>query len=856
MFTDEPGFVSHWKLDDISSGSALDSQGINEMPSSGNPTQVAGNIMESGVHFDGVDDCFFMHWASGSGLQGPTAPYPTEVGTTYPAMGVMVRLKLDADAYDAGNEQVIMAKWNDVGNDKEWMFGITESGCLFLQYKRSTGINYCVTSVESGIIAADQWYNIGFCLSPRTSSYFGVQFFVDDDRYLRPTSYAPDAVHPSSRWASGLVHIGAADALREPSGYFKGTMEDMRFFNERSFTYGEWNAFNSGVQPASYRPPINYFNPNLVMHIPNHPYVSGIDDTDQYPHQDQWAVQELINDIWIHTSGSLAYFDHDYFDEIPGPELAGVASGTEFNQTTTTGRRYPSLANTFVPERWWHMTQGYTIGAWVKRLTGNTHGGHVAGWRYSTRTGPWALRYNGVYYGNYCMIENNNYLQMNPTTPATFEVTPTNEWSYVMITADWARGVLRGSQSGITTGPAALSNSGLMGMNPRIGYSSTDEFRLFYHPTNTTTYEFAGGIAEIIAFDSPFNASQMSGFFVESSGILNLATANSGIQGGWTFGLDTNRGSGSLGGYVIVGSPNNGTLGGYTSGVPTYESGMVGGYLRVGTPAEATLGGFMTGKNNWDALIGGYAKTRGEQTATLGAYAVGAEVLPVQSEFYAFFNIVGRDKSEFDAQVATYKALKAEFDAKAIVYIDEEKPGVNIIAPNIPETSGSVPLTVNFEAEASGLDGKHIVLTYWYFSDVPTTSGSNTSASGTYTTSHTFGESGVFSVAFVAVDNQGLVASDRVIINTASGLVVPEITLTATPESGTAPLSVGFSGVVNTAPSPIVESYIQFGDGTFSASTNSIYKLYPVVGCYLPTFRVRDSRGVIVTDTIVVGVNN
>lgn len=240
----------------------------------------------------------------------------------------------------------------------------------------------------------------------------------------------------------------------------------------------------------------------------------------------------------------------------------------------------------------------------------------------------------------------------------------------------------------------------------------------------------------------------------------------------------------------------------------------------------------------------------------LGSYVVGLETTAAQSDFNAFFNVVGRYSNNFDAQIQLIKSLNANFDASVIVYIDEQKPLVDIIDPAVPLVSGSAGVTLNFEASASGLDGKNIAFTSWIFSDVPTTSGSVISSSGTYTTSHTFPYSGIFDVVFMAIDDRGVVNSDRVKIDTTSGVTVCEITLEATPESGVAPLEIAFSGIITSEPYPLVEKYILFGDGTVSASTTSILKVYPAIGCYVPIFRARDSRGIIVTDTTVVGPNS
>lgn len=857
VLRDEVGFISQWKLDDISSGSGLDSQGSNHMHSSGNPTQIEGSILESGVQFDGVDDCFYIEWTEGSGLfMGQPALTDLDVNTIGCQMSIEARIKPDADSFN--QERVIFSKWNEVGNNREFMLGINPSGGLFVQWQRYNGDTHCVNSCQSGIITPDTWQNVGIIyFGNDTTDDASWAFLVDDKLYWNDlASFYLDYQPPFVHHASGTIHIGAANYGVEPSGFFKGCIEDVRFQNGRHISLDEWNAYTSGTQPQTYRPAISELHPHLMMHIKTDNVQSGVDIG--RPYQEQWVLQDRKTGAYIPSSGSASYYDHDLWEWQVGPGSGNIIPSGFAYTGVNSSRRVFLVENVFAPKEWDRIRQGFTVCAWIKRNYLTSSQGLV-GW---SSYGPFKYALSNGYVGvtHFHDEESGDGEQsvINPSTPPSLEITPLGEWTHVNFTVDFARGMGWICQSGIMTGPDGLGGSGLWNCPVKQQAALYRTFYLYYNNTAGIDYTSQVAMNEIVVFDKPMTQAEASGFYVESSGILALATAQSGIQGGWTFGLDSNRESGYLGGYVVVGTPNEAYLAGYTSGTSAKTSGMLGGYIRIGTPNEATLGGWMTGKNEWDALISAYTKTKGTTNLTLGAYVVGSETAPVQSEFYAFFNVIGRNKSEFDAQVAAYKSLRAEFDAKAIIYIDEEKPGVNILTPNIPETSGSVPLTVNFEAEASGLDGKHIVLTYWFFSDVPTTSGSTTSASGTYQTSHTFGQSGVFTVTFVAVDNQGLVNSDRVIINTASGLSVAEAELTATPESGTAPLSVAFSGIVSNVPAgtSITEKYIQFGDGTFSASTDSIYKLYPVVGCYLPTFRVRDSRGVIVTDTIVVGVNN
>lgn len=255
-------------------------------------------------------------------------------------------------------------------------------------------------------------------------------------------------------------------------------------------------------------------------------------------------------------------------------------------------------------------------------------------------------------------------------------------------------------------------------------------------------------------------------------------------------------------------------------------------------------------------MLGGYIRGMSNTSGMLGGWVAGIETPALDATFYAFFNVIGRTKEEFDAAVKIIKTLNSDFDAKVITYVSETPPIVSIIVPNTHQSGVTIPISYNFEATVSGYNNKRIIFTQWFFSDIPIVSGSVRSSSGTYQTAHTFNKSGLFDVIFIAVDEAGLVSSDRRMINTASGVTLPQIRLTASTLSGLAPLTVGFSGIIDSAPNPIIDKFIYFGDGTYSPSTQNINKLYFIPGTYIPVFRIIDKEGYIVTDSIIIGANN
>jgi hypothetical protein len=850
-------FVSWWKLDNVQDY-AIDSHGINNLRASGSPQHCIGQRMVSGIQFDGIDDCFFLPWASGSGLTSRsynTYDWVYGSGLTasedYPRFGFFCNMWVDSSGMT--DDRFIVSKWNNVGSDREWSVGINPSGGVFIQGKRNdlAQIHY-IHSPWSGIMPTDQWFPFGVIFTSDSTDTF-IFTMIGQSGFVWNANILIDDVN-----ASGTFCIGVSDYGKSPSGHFCGKMEDIWWINGKAPLMSEWQGYVSGITPGSQiRVGVKSSNPDIGAHFTMDTINSG---TFPFPFSPsgggdiskvRWLDNRAPNGHPLVASGTSSGVLLACYPEV-GP-LTGT-SGLKFQKTTNfnwvANAAHVGSGVSLIPEN------SFTVMYWC-RIDGATDTVQQKIYGGSTSTtsscGPFSI---------YVLSQ---IPQLIPSDEVGIDAALSSRraiasglWAHMVVSVDIARGRADWYASGVWINAEAINYSGLYYKRRKSGTSAaTSAWTIGYQTTATTANALSGTLDELIQFNYALGSGDIVNFYQQYSGYLPVATALSGMLGGYTNGSDSQYTSGLIGGYVINGNPVDGYyLGGYTSGYPYYASGIIGGYILGPTARSGILGAYMTASSPQDNTIGGYQTGSSQWDKLIGAYVVGLAT-PIQpSEFYAFFNIIGRNKAEFDSQVQLYKQQNAEFDARAIVYVDELKPDVAIINPAIETTSGTVPLTMQFEAQASGFTGKSIIYTYWYFSDISATSGSLISASGTYQTAHTFAQSGVFDVVFVAVDSQGLINSDKVKIDTASGVTVPTIQLTATPESGTAPLSVAFSGIISTAPYPIIEKYINFGDNTYSASTSSIYKLYPVVGCYIPVFRVRDSRGIIVTDTTLVGVNN
>ena len=1074
-------WISQWKFDDISAGTALDSQNSNTLTASGSPTQVAGNRQSSGVEFDGVDDAFYMQWADGSGLSylvrtaqdvWPGNPDGVTQDPAHdPNWGFMCSLRCD----DFSEDKVIMSKWNEVGADRHWMVGINPSGGVFFQMRRTTGTTVAFNSHIAGLIPSGQWVDFAFCYLgiDSTSSTVGPGFAVMVDDNIVVESYGSVGQIEEAA-SSGLICVGSADIGLSPSGFFKGRMEDLRFFNGSYPGLPAMNAFKSGVSPLTTYPNVNDLNQYIGAHFQMNELPSGV-----VGHLDTFRIEERKHQN--HVFGSGAQFRESSVSLRPGAADGTFGSGIEHignssNQGTAmfARAREQFKPNTLAPKG------SHTWMCWIRpEYSSTTFDPVFAGFRHtSVVRGPWNAIINNMQFQYGTAWDHDQRLTYGSNAGTVVQ----DNWIHLAAVANLEQERVDLYISGVWVGTDSYNNSG-MWLKECPTANNDGFFRMFYNPTNTTAYGLSGILDEMILINYPLTSGQVAEFYANQSGFLNPAARVSGVEGGFIAGVDVGRGSGAEGGYVAAGIQASGSIGAWMSGIPLYQSGIVGAFIEVGTSASGTVGAYLPAILDDYDYFGGWIRASGVAGGYEGGYLRGVEPVDQAANFAAFYNIIGRDKQEFDAQVKVAKSLGIDFDAMAVVYKDERKPTTSIINPNprrlaakfvqdnleelnvpftsAPEldsnasgftwamwikpssvfsdcfgalssgsdvvylwgaydsagtkylyfqhyddaagnafaqttfnentdtfivgrysnkdvevsvnnsglvasfgafagnpkpgtanhsfrlggrgivgvytdtavqdmaiwhrainvdeitqlynggrglaydqftpnlkhelkeywylneeggdrtgvvnnivltdnntvtnqvstigspTSGDLaPISYEFEATASGLDGKSIYRTWWFFSDDTSTSGSEITSSGTYRTEHTFAQSGIFDVLFVAMDEKGIINSSRMQINTASGYVLPEISLEASPASGSVPLEVAFSGIISSAPVQILDEYIYFGDGTRTASTQNILKMYPVIGCYIPVYRVRDASGYIVTDTTFVGVNN
>jgi M6 family metalloprotease-like protein len=150
-------------------------------------------------------------------------------------------------------------------------------------------------------------------------------------------------------------------------------------------------------------------------------------------------------------------------------------------------------------------------------------------------------------------------------------------------------------------------------------------------------------------------------------------------------------------------------------------------------------------------------------------------------------------------------------------------------------TSGTVPLSVTFSGTATDSDGT-IVSYHYNFGDG--------GESGEEDPVYIFNAVGEYTVTFTATDNDSAFSSDQVDISVTAVPVnnPPTVGVTASPTSGTVPLSVTFSGTATDSDGTIVSYHYDFGDGGESSQEDPVY-IFNAAGIYTVTFTATDDDG-------------
>ena len=167
---------------------------------------------------------------------------------------------------------------------------------------------------------------------------------------------------------------------------------------------------------------------------------------------------------------------------------------------------------------------------------------------------------------------------------------------------------------------------------------------------------------------------------------------------------------------------------------------------------------------------------------------------------------------------------------------------------NASTDQGSAPLTVTFDATGSQDSDGQITAYDWDFGD-------GISASGAQVT-HTFTQDGTYVVILMVTNDEGEMATARqtITVGTTSN-EPPQAAFTATPETGSAPLTVVFDAASSSDVDGVIQAYTwDFGDGDIS-SGQVVNHTFTSSGTFTVTLLIVDNRGAADVSSTTINVN-
>lgn len=213
-----------------------------------------------------------------------------------------------------------------------------------------------------------------------------------------------------------------------------------------------------------------------------------------------------------------------------------------------------------------------------------------------------------------------------------------------------------------------------------------------------------------------------------------------------------------------------------------------------------------------------------------------------------------------------------EFEARLTVIDDDglndtDVVSVNSLNPNptvkpvadiqVSSTTGTAPLTVNFDASGSSDSNGQIILYRWKFGDA------SSAISGDHETiSHTYTKAGTYTARLTVVDDEGLkdIATKVIVVASSNVQGPPVVNLSVSANSGPAPLTVAFNGSNSYAVGNANIHFYRwrFDDGTSIKQGNfpSISHTFTNPGTYSVKLVVVDDGGKATSKFVDITVNS
>ena len=395
--------------------------------------------------------------------------------------------------------------------------------------------------------------------------------------------------------------------------------------------------------------------------------------------------------------------------------------------------------------------------------------------------------------------------------------------------------------------------------NPKVPINLGARMITFFSHQNASPWDFSASVlndensvlTDVFYFNRTLTEAEIR--YISQNGIDSaVGTPTSGVIGGYILGSE--QASGIIGGYQRGQDTVSGIIGGWNLGAFD-ASGIIGGYVSGVVLVSGIVGGYIHGYDLGSGLFGGYIKGAGVANGIIGGFILGG--LQGSMQFDGGFVVQGYAAKDFDSQLTLRKTTSADFDAKLVIFQAETGPLVDIIIPGSTEIITEAPFNQYFIGAASGTQDKSISHVRWTFGDLTPSITVAESGAGFYPVSHAFQNSGIMTVKFSVIDSNGIHGSATRIINISSGISPVEISFSGVPRSGNAALTVDFMTKVESLPPGVAinTQLLDFDDGQSTISFNPVH-IYSEPGTYRPIWTVRDSRGVIWSDSLESGNNN
>jgi len=204
------------------------------------------------------------------------------------------------------------------------------------------------------------------------------------------------------------------------------------------------------------------------------------------------------------------------------------------------------------------------------------------------------------------------------------------------------------------------------------------------------------------------------------------------------------------------------------------------------------------------------------------------------------------DVGEYEVELTVEDEEGLEHSETITITVTEnENEAPKAVVSATPE-SGNAPLEVQFKGSSSS-DDKEVKKYKWDFKDGTTATSKNPS--------HTFAEAGEYEVVLTVEDEEGLDDSTTITIDVSAPIQndPPRAVVSATPESGTAPLEVQFKGSSSTDDKEVTKYRWVFNNGTTSSSKNPS-RTFTEAGEYEVILTVEDEEGLEDSATIIITV--